>query len=207
MLPRWLVPSVPNTKPTIWKNKDERAAARLEKLQKLAALSPPQPQQQPPLPAQLEPRLIRVPMVGEDVQPPAPVLADGQPRPQLALERPWQPSPPPKPVKRKASVAEGGPAAPSTPEKAAKKNKKQRLLDAQSPQQQPAEGAEGLSAADRKSGKGRTRVQLVPKVKASQRCGHCPECLNPHWRKACSTLRNAAHLGAGAAVAHPVGPE
>lgn len=34
------------------------------------------------------------------------------------------------------------------------------------------------------------RTQVMERIPRSKRCGTCPTCLNPHWKKACLTARN-----------------
>ena len=36
----------------------------------------------------------------------------------------------------------------------------------------------------------RVCAQVLPKIKSSQRCGHCLMCKNPHMKKACITIRD-----------------
>lgn len=204
LLPHYLMPSIPSGSKTVWRNKDERAADRAAKAAKRAGLPPPPP---PPPAVPLEP----------GGGPPAvpPTLADGAPRssfwmegeagaapaPQLLLATPQKKRPPP-PVSTPSGLPSLAGPGPHTPDGGEKKQK--RALE------EPRFGGPNephtLEAALARSGRGRTRVNLHPIVRSSERCGQCKACLNPGWKKACDTRRAEMLHGAAAPVAAAAGP-
>ena len=195
LLPHFLMPSIPSANKQVWRNKEERAAVKAAKAAKrAAAMPPPRP---PPV------RTLHVPLFPGDAAPLPPTLPAGAPPGASSLQvgvlpprtayvpgrqLPTTPQKRPLPPVSVAGASGLSQYGPDTPEAGEKRQKQQRSQDG-TPRFGGPNEPKTLDAALAKSGRGRTRVNLHPIVRSTQRCGHCKACLNPGWKKPCETRR------------------
>ncbi len=181
LLPHFLMPSIPTTTTSTWKNKTERAAIKAAKLATMAAKNgggggnntingvyPPYSQQSP---QQQQQQWINNNNNNNNGLIQGGVGTANDPlNPLVAV--------PKRKKKKDHSLADG---------------RFDPMYLSQAPvRYKPTKTGTPMTqeAMDAKSGKGRSRRRTFgPIIKSSQKCGNCKSCLNPGWKKPCDVRR------------------